>query len=82
MILFHFIFIFFRYSIRSDVWAVGITMYEIITLQKPFGLKGERINEKLICGEYPQIIDSERLYNKEMIRLINSLLTVYCYFLL
>jgi serine/threonine protein kinase len=69
----------YRYSPRSDIWAIGITMIFVITQKVAFsGKKEEEIKEELLSGKYPQIKieDYERLYDKEMINLINSMLTV------
>jgi hypothetical protein len=64
------------------VWAIGITMYEVITLHNPFENKTYKEIEKvLLCGEYPVIVDEKIFYDAEMIKVINSMLSVYHFFL-
>jgi serine/threonine protein kinase len=75
-----FFFFVYSYSFLSDVWAIGITMYEIITLHNPFENKNEKkIKSELLSNNYPILTDKEGLYNNEMIKIINSMLTVYFY---
>jgi serine/threonine protein kinase len=71
--------LFFRYSTLSDVWAIGITMYEIITLHNPFEeMKTiEEIKSLLSSGKYPVLEDKNRLYDIEMIEIINLMLKVF-----
>jgi serine/threonine protein kinase len=70
---------YFRYSTLSDVWAVGITMYEVIKLKKAFyGKEKEEIKNILMSGQYPRLeIDSEKDYDEEMIDVVNTMLNVY-----
>jgi serine/threonine protein kinase len=71
----------FRFSTKSDIWAIGMTMYEVIKLKNAFSGKNnnEIINEMkniLTSGSYPKLEESEKLYNKEMINTINLMLNV------
>jgi serine/threonine protein kinase len=69
-----------RYSTLSDVWAIGITMYEVITLHNHFEGKGcEEIKLQLKSGKYPKIEDTKGLYDVEMINIVNGMLSV-CFF--
>jgi serine/threonine protein kinase len=46
----------YRYSFDSDVWAMGITMYEVITLHNPYeGMTTLEIKSSLKSDKYPQI---------------------------
>jgi serine/threonine protein kinase len=71
-IYFIFFFIYFRYSIKSDIWAIGITMYEVIKKEMKNIFKSE---------SYPKLEESEELYDKEMIKIINQMLNVYILFI-
>jgi serine/threonine protein kinase len=63
------------------VWAIGITMYEVITLHNPFKNKtDEEIEKLLLHGEYPIIVDKEGFYDTEMIKIINSMLSVFVFY--
>jgi serine/threonine protein kinase len=75
-------FFYFRYSTKSDIWAIGITMYEVIKLKNVFpGKNKDEIIKKTKniskSGSYPKLEESEKLYNKEMINTINIMLNVY-----
>jgi serine/threonine protein kinase len=60
------------------VWAIGITMYELITLRNPFKNRNdEEIGKLLSSGRYPAVVDEEEFYDPEMIKVINSMLSVY-----
>jgi serine/threonine protein kinase len=80
------IFIFyFRYTTKSDIWAIGITMYEVITLKNAFsGMNKNEIKKEmkniLISGLYPKLEESEKPLDKEMINTINLMLNVYIIF--
>jgi serine/threonine protein kinase len=63
------------------VWAIGITMYEVITLHNPFENKSDdQVKRLLLRDDYPVILDEEGFYDAEMIKLINSMLSVYHFF--
>jgi serine/threonine protein kinase len=84
--LFYLSFIYFRYSTKSDIWAIGMTMYEVIKLKNAFsGKNGKEIKKEtkniLISGSYPKLEESEDLYDKEMINTINLMLNVYIIFI-
>jgi serine/threonine protein kinase len=75
----------FRYSTKSDIWAIGVTMYEVIKLKNVFsGNNKDEIIKKtkniLKSGTYPKLEESEELYDKEMINTINLMLNVIFYF--
>jgi hypothetical protein len=56
-------------------------MYEVIKLKNVFSGKNKEIEKEikniLTSGSYPKLEDSEELYNKEMIKIINLMLNVY-----
>jgi hypothetical protein len=53
-------------------------MYEVITLHDPFENKSyEAIERQLSSGKYPVVVDEKGFYDVEMIKLINSMLSVY-----
>jgi serine/threonine protein kinase len=75
---FFYFFLFFRYFTLSDVWAIGITMYEVITLHHPFENKSnDQVKRLLLSGKYPIIVDDKGYYDAEMIKVIDSMLNVY-----
>jgi hypothetical protein len=52
-------------------------MYEVIALHRPFADKNEAQTKSMFSNhEYPQLEDKEGLYDVEMIRIINAMLTV------
>jgi serine/threonine protein kinase len=74
-----------RYSFASDIWAMGITMYELMTLHRPFeGKSREYIRNKLSLGEYPYLKkeDIKGLYDDELVDSVNMMLTVCICFIL
>jgi serine/threonine protein kinase len=84
IIFIYFLFFYFRYSTKSDVWAIGMTMYEVIKLKNVFSEKNNNEIKKEIknifkSGSCPKLEESEELYNKEMINTINLMLNVYVY---
>jgi thymidine kinase len=52
-------------------------MYEVITLHNPFKNKTyEEIERLLLCNKFPVVVDEEGFYDAEMIKVINSMLSV------
>lgn len=63
------------YDFKSDVWSLGVIIYEVTMLAVPF--KAETIEElyKKVCrGIYPPIDNSK--YSKELSETIKSMLNV------
>jgi hypothetical protein len=61
------------------VWAIGITMIEVITLHNPFERKNERqIEEALKAGDYPHLHkeDVSLLYDIELMEVVNKMVSV------
>ena len=55
------------YSTKADLWSLGCTIYELITLRKPFlGSTLKEVVKKITCGRY----DSSILGHAEELRLI------------
>jgi NIMA (never in mitosis gene a)-related kinase len=62
------------YSFKSDIWSLGVLLYEICCLKLPFEAKSiPLLTLKIINGEYKPIPD---FYSKELKVLVNSLLRV------
>jgi hypothetical protein len=57
-------------------------MYEVIKFKNAFSGKNEdEIKDILISGSYPKLEESEKLYDKEMIKTINLMLNVCIIFI-
>ncbi len=62
------------YSFKSDVWSMGILVYEMCALKMPFdGLSIADLSLKIIKGIYTPIPNN---FSKELKMLVNSLLNV------
>ena len=61
-----------KYNFKIDVWAIGIILYEICTLQKPFvGKNVEELNKNILKGKFKEI---NKIYSKELKKVLNMLL--------
>jgi len=62
------------YSFKSDIWSLGILLYEMCALKMPFdGLSIADLSLKIIKGIYTPIPNN---FSKELKMLVNSLLNV------
>ncbi|ESL11850.1 protein kinase [Trypanosoma rangeli SC58] len=60
-----------RYSKKADVWSLGILLYEIVTLKRPFtatSMKG--LMAKVLSGEYAPIPEKFSIQLRELVRVI------------
>ena len=63
-----------RYNTKSDVWPLGVLLYEICTFNKPFkGENNEGLYKNIIKGKYEKIGNK---YTKELIEIIYQMLKV------
>ena len=61
-----------NYNTKSDVWSLGVVLYEMCTFNKPF--QGESVKEiynKIIENIYPSVGNK---YSKELINLLGELI--------
>ncbi len=62
------------YSFKSDIWSLGILLYEVTSLKMPFDANSlPLLYVKIIRGNYATVPTS---YSKELKYLINSLLLI------
>ena len=60
------------YNTKSDIWNLGVILYEMCSFNKPFnGETEEEINKKILENSYPSIGNK---YSKELTSLIDQLL--------
>ena len=47
------------YTTKSDLWALGLIIYEIYTLEFPFEYTGlQDLAQKIVAGQYEKLPDS------------------------
>ena len=62
------------YNTKSDIWSLGVVLYELCSFNNPFDDKNEEIIfQKVIYAKYPSLGNK---YSKELIRLIDEMLRI------
>ena len=63
-----------KYSFESDIWNLGLILYELITLKKAFKIQKNMINlyRNIINTYYPPV--SSNLYKSELVEIISKCL--------
>merc|ERR1719265_2972379 len=60
------------YNFKSDIWSLGVVLYEMTTLKHPFDAESLHfLAIKILQGQYP---DPDPQYSPELVKLIRSML--------
>eukprot|EP01062_Namystynia_karyoxenos_P058876 TRINITY_DN50328_c0_g1_i1.p1 TRINITY_DN50328_c0_g1~~TRINITY_DN50328_c0_g1_i1.p1 ORF type:complete len:541 (+),score=193.87 TRINITY_DN50328_c0_g1_i1:88-1623(+) len=63
------------YNSKSDVWALGVVLYELASLRRPFNAKGlKELMRKIVRGEVDPLPPH---YNPQLPQLVTKLLNVH-----
>lgn len=63
-----------RYSKKADVWSLGVLVYEILALKRPFNATNMKsLMNKVLTGEYPPLPEK---YSQELKDVVKFLLVV------
>ena len=62
------------YNTKSDIWSLGVILYEMCSFNKPFEDENEEnLCQKIIYGKYPSLGNK---YSKELTALIDEMLNI------
>ena len=64
-----------KYSKKADVWSMGVVLFELLFLRKPFTSKNMHdLREKITKDNLSIAAEAGSLYSKDMVRIVESLL--------
>ena len=61
------------YSYNNDIWSLGVTFYEFITLELPF--KAETIDQMIVAHQNTNVKQIPSIYSKDLSKIIFKMLT-------